>query len=238
MNSPWMMCFIVFSYRKVLLREQCDLCWKPVVLRGVSTYVIPGRLRSYEDVHRYPNAGISVHATKGHAMDHSVVDSAQRRSTSAAERHAPAGGCFVVNQIPFTCVPDEGTRLDFSVGRSGAAECLATAGAMTAPCIPERRRYPIADLSAEALSGQGHCGARSSRFTLGLLNIHSPRLRTADSFGGRTALSAAPRRGRSRPADRRSGPRRRFRSGRRSGCRRTAGRPASRQRACRGSRPS
>src|SRR5260370_548093 len=109
------------------------------MLRGVAADVIPGCLRSDEDVHLDLNARIAVNCTESHSMYFAFVHPTDRGPASRTEIKTPSGRRLILSQILFPADPGEGTGCDLCVSRAGTAECLSTPRAVTTSTTAERR---------------------------------------------------------------------------------------------------
>lgn len=122
------------------------------MLRGVATDVIPGCLRSNEDVHLDLNARIAVNCTESDSMYFALVRPAERGTAGLAEAQTPSRCGLILSQIVFPTDPREGAGCDFRVCGARAAERLSTPRAVAASTAADRRSDSVTDTTAETLT--------------------------------------------------------------------------------------
>jgi hypothetical protein len=71
------------------------------MLRGVTSDVIPWRLRFNEEMHLDLNSGIAIDGAESHAMHLAFVRPAQRGPGGLAEERAPSGRASIYRVLEF-----------------------------------------------------------------------------------------------------------------------------------------
>jgi hypothetical protein len=107
-------------------------------------------------MHADLNTRITVDAPESHPVYSAFMGSTERRSTGAAEAQAPSASRLIAREVVSTLGPCERIRQYLGVSRTGSAECLAAARAVTTSTAPKWAIDLIADSTAKAPAGQSH----------------------------------------------------------------------------------